>query len=40
MTGVNVNTLPIFVYTRLKTVTSRWQAGLRAGAEFSFPTMK
>ena len=27
-------------YTRLKTVTSRWQAGLRAGAEFSFPTMK
>ena len=27
-------------YTRLKTITSRWQAGLRAGAEFAFPTMK
>ena len=27
-------------YTRLKTITSRWQAGLRAGADFAFPTMK
>jgi malonate-semialdehyde dehydrogenase (acetylating)/methylmalonate-semialdehyde dehydrogenase len=27
-------------YTRLKTVTSRWPTGIRAGAEFSMPTMK
>lgn len=27
-------------YTRLKTVTSRWQEGIRAGAEFSFPSIK
>ncbi len=27
-------------YTRLKTVTSRWPAGLRQGAEFVMPTMK
>ena len=26
-------------YTRLKTVTSRWPAGIRSGAEFSMPTM-
>jgi malonate-semialdehyde dehydrogenase (acetylating) / methylmalonate-semialdehyde dehydrogenase len=26
-------------YTRLKTVTSRWPTGIRAGAEFSMPTM-
>jgi malonate-semialdehyde dehydrogenase (acetylating) / methylmalonate-semialdehyde dehydrogenase len=26
-------------YTRLKTVTSRWPAGIRAGADFSMPTM-
>lgn len=27
-------------YTRMKTVTARWPTGLRAGAEFSMPTMK
>jgi malonate-semialdehyde dehydrogenase (acetylating) / methylmalonate-semialdehyde dehydrogenase len=27
-------------YTRLKTVTTRWPTGLRAGAEFVMPTMK
>ncbi len=27
-------------YTRLKTVTSRWPTGIRAGAEFIMPTMK
>ncbi|MBT8084813.1 MAG: CoA-acylating methylmalonate-semialdehyde dehydrogenase [Woeseia sp.] len=26
-------------YTRMKTVTSRWPTGIRAGAEFSMPTM-
>ncbi|MXO71092.1 CoA-acylating methylmalonate-semialdehyde dehydrogenase [Alteraurantiacibacter buctensis] len=26
-------------YTRLKTVTSRWPTGIRAGAEFTMPTM-
>jgi len=29
----------IHFYTRLKTVTSRWPAGIRAGAEFTFPSM-
>jgi malonate-semialdehyde dehydrogenase (acetylating)/methylmalonate-semialdehyde dehydrogenase len=27
-------------YTRLKTVTSRWPAGIRSGAEFVMPTLK
>jgi malonate-semialdehyde dehydrogenase (acetylating)/methylmalonate-semialdehyde dehydrogenase len=27
-------------YTRLKTVTSRWPTGMRAGAEFTMPVMK
>ena len=27
-------------YTRLKTVTSRWPTGIRAGAEFVMPTMR
>jgi malonate-semialdehyde dehydrogenase (acetylating) / methylmalonate-semialdehyde dehydrogenase len=27
-------------YTRLKTVTSRWPTGIRAGAEFVMPTLK
>jgi malonate-semialdehyde dehydrogenase (acetylating)/methylmalonate-semialdehyde dehydrogenase len=27
-------------YTRLKTVTSRWPAGIRSGAEFTMPTMR
>jgi malonate-semialdehyde dehydrogenase (acetylating)/methylmalonate-semialdehyde dehydrogenase len=26
-------------YTRLKTVTQRWPTGIRAGAQFNFPTM-
>ena len=26
-------------YTRLKTVTTRWPAGIRAGAELTFPVM-
>ncbi|WP_417624437.1 CoA-acylating methylmalonate-semialdehyde dehydrogenase [Paremcibacter congregatus] len=30
----------IHFYTRLKTVTSRWPTGIRAGAEFNFPTME
>ncbi len=29
----------IHFYTRLKTVTTRWPTGIRAGAEFKFPTM-
>jgi malonate-semialdehyde dehydrogenase (acetylating)/methylmalonate-semialdehyde dehydrogenase len=27
-------------YTRLKTVTARWPTGIRAGAEFTMPTMR
>jgi malonate-semialdehyde dehydrogenase (acetylating)/methylmalonate-semialdehyde dehydrogenase len=27
-------------YTRLKTVTSRWPNGIRAGAQFNFPSLK
>jgi malonate-semialdehyde dehydrogenase (acetylating)/methylmalonate-semialdehyde dehydrogenase len=27
-------------YSRLKTITSRWPTGIRAGAEFTMPTMK
>jgi malonate-semialdehyde dehydrogenase (acetylating)/methylmalonate-semialdehyde dehydrogenase len=27
-------------YTRMKTITSRWPTGLRAGAEFTMPTMR
>jgi malonate-semialdehyde dehydrogenase (acetylating)/methylmalonate-semialdehyde dehydrogenase len=27
-------------YTKVKTVTSRWPAGIRAGAEFTIPTLK
>ena len=27
-------------YTRMKTVTARWPTGIRAGAEFSMPTMR
>ncbi len=27
-------------YTRLKTVTARWPAGIRGGAEFNFPSLK
>jgi len=27
-------------YTRLKTITTRWPTGIRAGAEFAMPTMK
>jgi len=30
----------VHFYTRLKTVTSRWPAGIRKGAEFIMPTMK
>jgi malonate-semialdehyde dehydrogenase (acetylating)/methylmalonate-semialdehyde dehydrogenase len=30
----------IHFYTRLKTVTSRWPSGIRAGAAFHMPTMK
>lgn len=29
----------VHFYTRLKTVTSRWPTGIRAGADFKFPTM-
>ncbi|WP_142846778.1 CoA-acylating methylmalonate-semialdehyde dehydrogenase [Telmatospirillum sp. J64-1] len=29
----------VHFYTRLKTVTSRWPTGIRAGAAFNFPTM-
>jgi len=27
-------------YTKLKTVTSRWPTGIRAGAEFTMPVLK
>ena len=27
-------------YTRLKTVTARWPAGIRSGAEYTMPTMR
>ena len=27
-------------YTRVKTITSRWPAGIRGGAEFHFPSLK
>jgi malonate-semialdehyde dehydrogenase (acetylating)/methylmalonate-semialdehyde dehydrogenase len=27
-------------YTRLKTITTRWPTGIRAGAEFVMPTMR
>lgn len=30
----------VHFYTRLKTVTSRWPTGIRAGAEYQFPTHK
>ncbi|MDB5586973.1 MAG: CoA-acylating methylmalonate-semialdehyde dehydrogenase [Devosia sp.] len=30
----------VHFYTRLKTVTTRWPAGIKGGAEFSFPTHK
>lgn len=30
----------VHFYTRLKTVTSRWPAGIKGGAEFSFPSTK
>jgi len=30
----------VHFYTRLKTVTSRWPTGIRAGAEYVFPTHK
>ena len=30
----------VHFYTRLKTVTSRWPAGIKSGAEFSFPSQK
>jgi malonate-semialdehyde dehydrogenase (acetylating)/methylmalonate-semialdehyde dehydrogenase len=30
----------VHFYTRLKTVTTRWPAGIRSGAEFHFPSMK
>ncbi|MBD8066208.1 CoA-acylating methylmalonate-semialdehyde dehydrogenase [Devosia sp. PTR5] len=30
----------IHFYTRLKTVTTRWPAGIKNGAEFSFPSVK
>ena len=29
----------VHFYTRLKTVTTRWPTGIRAGADFKFPTM-
>lgn len=29
----------VHFYTRLKTITSRWPTGIRAGAEFTFPSM-
>jgi len=28
----------VHFYTRLKTITTRWPTGIRAGAEFTFPT--
>ena len=30
----------VHFYTRLKTVTTRWPAGIKGGAEFSFPSQK
>ena len=30
----------VHFYTRLKTVTQRWPAGIKGGAEFSFPSQK
>ncbi len=30
----------VHFYTRLKTVTTRWPAGIKSGAEFSFPSTK
>ncbi|MCX8230995.1 MAG: CoA-acylating methylmalonate-semialdehyde dehydrogenase [Alphaproteobacteria bacterium] len=30
----------VHFYTKLKTVTSRWPTGIRAGAEYTFPSMK
>jgi malonate-semialdehyde dehydrogenase (acetylating)/methylmalonate-semialdehyde dehydrogenase len=30
----------VHFYTRLKTVTARWPAGIRKGAEFDFPSLK
>jgi malonate-semialdehyde dehydrogenase (acetylating)/methylmalonate-semialdehyde dehydrogenase len=30
----------VHFYTRLKTITSRWPAGIRSGAEFVMPTMR
>lgn len=30
----------VHFYTRLKTVTARWPAGIRKGAEFNFPSLK
>ena len=30
----------VHFYTRLKTVTARWPAGIRSGAEFNFPSLK
>ena len=30
----------VHFYTRLKTVTARWPAGIKSGAEFSFPSQK
>jgi len=30
----------VHFYTRLKTVTTRWPAGIKGGAEFSFPSTK
>jgi malonate-semialdehyde dehydrogenase (acetylating)/methylmalonate-semialdehyde dehydrogenase len=30
----------VHFYTRLKTVTTRWPAGIKGGAEFSFPSVK
>ncbi|HTM76977.1 MAG TPA: aldehyde dehydrogenase family protein, partial [Devosia sp.] len=30
----------VHFYTRLKTVTTRWPAGIQGGAEFSFPSHK
>ena len=30
----------VHLYTKLKTVTARWPTGIRAGAEYTFPSMK
>ena len=30
----------VHFYTRLKTVTTRWPAGIKSGAEFTFPSLK